>query len=293
MNRFDKVRNIFFIISIVIFVASIISIFVFRLKLGIDFTGGTKYEVEFENLPDRKLVEEAASKTQNELVSIQQSGEKSYQIRFKPTTAENLKNLNKELESFKPKELNLEIIGPSVSEEITKQAFVSMGLALLAIIVYITWAFRKVPKPTTPLAFGISAVIALFHDVVITIGIYAILGKYFGAEVDTLFITAILTIFGFSVHDTIVTFDRARENLIRHPEKNFVNNLDNSVLQTIVRSLNTSLTVIFVLVALTIFGGESIRWFVVTLLIGVICGTYSSIFVATPILILFQKIRRS
>ncbi len=293
MNRFDKVRNIFFIISIIIFIASIISIVVFRLKLGIDFTGGTKYELEFENLPDRKIIEDSATKTQNELVSIQKSGEKSYQIRFKPTTAENLKNLNKELESFKPKELNLEIIGPSVSEEITKQAFVSMGLALLAIIIYITWAFRKVPKPTTPLAFGLSAVLALFHDVVITIGIYAVLGKYFGAEVDTLFITAILTIFGFSVHDTIVTFDRARENLIRHPEKNFIRNLDNSVLQTIVRSLNTSLTVIFVLVALTIFGGESIRWFVVTLLIGVICGTYSSIFVATPILILFQKIRRS
>ncbi len=272
---------------------SIVVIFTFRLKLGIDFTGGTKYELSFENLPERTVVENAAKKTSNELESLQIIGEKGYQMRFKPTTAESIKNLSKELESYKPIEQNLEIVGPSISKEITKQAFVSMGLALLAIIIYLTWAFRKVPKPTTPLAFGVSAIIALLHDVIITIGIYAILGKLFGAEVDTLFVTAILTIFGFSVHDTIVTFDRARENLIMHPERDFIINLDNSVKQTVIRSLSTSLTVVFVLTALVIFGGATIKWFVVALLIGVVSGTYSSIFVASPMLILFQKIRRS
>lgn len=292
MNSFDKIRNILFYFSIALFIASVIAIFSLKLTLGIDFTGGTKYELSFDKLPERGLVEEASRKTSNELISLQLIGDKGYQMRFKPTTADNLKNLNKELESFGPKEQNLEIVGPSISKEITKQAFVSMGLALLAIIIYLTWAFRKVPKPTTPLSFGVSAVLALLHDVVITIGIYAVLGKFFGAEVDTLFVTAILTIFGFSVHDTIVTFDRARENLILHPEKDFVVNLDNSVLQTIVRSLSTSTTVVFVLTALALFGGASIRWFVIALLIGVISGTYSSIFVATPLLILFQKIRR-
>lgn len=291
-NNFDKIRNWFFYFSLVIFVASIFSIFIFGLKLGIDFTGGTKYELEFQQLPDRSIVEKAAQETENELESLQQSGNQSYLLRFKPTSAEKLKNFNTSLSEYNPKEINLEIVGPSVSQEITKQAFISMGLALLAIIIYLTWAFRKVPKPTTPLSFGVSAVLALLHDVVITIGIYALLGKFFGAEVDILFVTAILTIFGFSVHDTIVTFDRARENLILHPERNFVQNLDNSVIQTVVRSLNTSLTVVFVLTALAIFGGESIKWFVVTLLIGVISGTYSSIFVASPILIIFQKLRR-
>lgn len=292
MSRFSQVRQSFFIFSIFLFILSIISIVVFGLKLGIDFTGGTKYELEFEKLPEKQIIIEEAAKTSNEVVSIQQSGERGYLIKFKPTNTDNLKNLNKQLESYKPKEINLEIVGPSISQEITKQAIISMGLALAAIIFYITWAFRKVPKPTTPLSFGISAILALVHDVVITIGIYAILGKYFGAEVDTLFITAVLTIFGFSVHDTIVTFDRARENLIKHPERKFIDNLDISVMQTIVRSLNTSLTVVFVLTALAIFGGESIKWFVITLLIGVISGTYSSIFVATPLLIIAQKVRR-
>lgn len=293
MNNFDRLRNILFYFSIILFLLSIVVIFTFRLKLGIDFTGGTKYELSFENLPERTVVENAAKKTSNELESLQIIGEKGYQMRFKPTTAESIKNLSKELESYKPIEQNLEIVGPSISKEITKQAFVSMGLALLAIIIYLTWAFRKVPKPTTPLAFGVSAIIALLHDVIITIGIYAILGKLFGAEVDTLFVTAILTIFGFSVHDTIVTFDRARENLIMHPERDFIINLDNSVKQTVIRSLSTSLTVVFVLTALVIFGGATIKWFVVALLIGVVSGTYSSIFVASPMLILFQKIRRS
>ncbi len=292
MNSFDKVRNFFFYFSIALFIASIVTIFTVGLTLGIDFTGGTKYELSFDKLPERSLVEEAAKKTSNELTSLQLIGSNGYQMKFKPTTADNLKNLNKELESYVPKEQNLEIVGPSISKEITQQALVSMGLALLAIIIYITWAFRKVPKPTTPLSFGLSAVLALLHDVVITVGIYAVLGKFFGAEVDTLFVTAILTVFGFSVHDTIVTFDRARENLILHPEKDFVANINNSVLQTVVRSLSTSMTVVFVLSALALFGGESIRWFVIALLIGVISGTYSSIFVASPLLILFQKFHR-
>lgn len=277
----------------VIFVVSIVVILTVGLKLGIDFTGGTKYEVEFNNLPSREQIQEAAKKSSTELESVQKAGEKIYQLRFKPTSAEALKNFSSNLSDFQPRELNLEIVGPSISREITKQAFISMAISLLAIILYLTWAFRKVPKPTTSLTFGLAAVGALLHDVIITIGIYALLGKFFGAEVDTLFMTAILTIFGFSVHDTIVTFDRARENLIQHPERGFVENIDNSVLQTMTRSLNTSLTVVFVLSALAMFGGQSIKWFVVAILIGVISGTYSSIFVASPILIFLQKLRRS
>ena len=165
-----------------------------------------------------------------------------------------------------------------------RKALIGVAVACLMIILYISYAFRKVPKPASSFRFGVSAVVALIHDVLVLVGIFAILGKHFNIEIDSLFVTALLTVIGFSVHDTIVVFDRIRENMPKYLGLKFSDVADISIVQTLARSLNTSLTVVFVLLALLLFGGETIRWFVVALLVGVISGTYSSIFNATALL---------
>ena len=185
----------------------------------------------------------------------------------------------------------METVGPTISKELAHKALAAVGVSILGILIYITWAFRKIPKPTSSVAFGICTVIALVHDVIVVVGIFAILGHFKGIEIDSLFITALLTVIGFSVHDTIVVFDRIRENLIKYPETNFPEVVNHSLNQTLGRSLNTSLTAVFVLVALYLFGGESIRIFVLALLIGIISGTYSSIFNASPLLVVWQNLK--
>lgn len=176
-----------------------------------------------------------------------------------------------------------------IGRELSQKALIALLLASLAIVVYIAFSFRRIPKPASSWRFGIAAVVALIHDVLVVVGIFAILGRFLNVEVDTLFITALLTIIGFSVHDTIVVFDRIRENLLKNMGKRFIDVANLSVVQTLGRSLNTSLTVVFVLIALLLFGGETIRWFVVALLVGIISGTYSSIFNATALLVWWEE----
>ena len=175
-------------------------------------------------------------------------------------------------------------IGPVIGRELKGQAAVQLILVSLGIIFYIAYAFRKVTRPVSSWRFGVAAIVALVHDLLIVIGVFAILGHYRGVEVDSLFVTALLTVLGFSVHDTIVVFDRIRENLRIRAGANLFEIINNSINQTLIRSLNTSLTVVFVLAALFLFGGESIHYFVLALLIGIVAGTYSSIFIASPIL---------
>lgn len=160
------------------------------------------------------------------------------------------------------------------------------------VVLYITYVFRKVPKPASSLSFGISTVIALIHDILVVLGVFSLLGHFSGIEIDSLFVTAVLTVIGFSVHDTIVVFDRIRENLSKSENAPFEKVVNDSILQTLNRSINTSLTVILVLLALLLFGGESIKWFVVALLIGIASGTYSSIFNASPILVVWNEFVR-
>ena len=167
--------------------------------------------------------------------------------------------------------------------------FEAVVVASILIVLFIAYSFRSVPKPASSLKFGICAIIALLHDVLVLLGVFSILGHFFHVEVDSLFLTAILTVIGFSVHDTIVVFDRIRENLRRLGGEHFENVVNASILQTLSRSVNTSMTVILVLFTLLLFGGESIRWFIVALLVGVISGTYSSIFNASPLLVLWHE----
>lgn len=183
-----------------------------------------------------------------------------------------------------------ETVGPVIGAETTRNAIFSIGIASLAIIAYIAYAFREIPKPYSSWKFGVTAVVALLHDVLVVVGIFSLLGHFYGVKVDALFVTAILTVIGFSVHDTIVVFDRIRENLRKTAGKiSFTQVVNESLLQTLGRSLSTSLTVLFTLLALILFGGETIRYFVLALFIGVFSGTYSSIFNAAPLLVLWEE----
>ncbi|HPN67134.1 MAG TPA: protein translocase subunit SecF, partial [bacterium] len=183
------------------------------------------------------------------------------------------------------KELRFEGVGPTVSKELTQKTIWAVLLASLAIILYLAWAFRNVPAPTSSWRFGICAIAALLHDVLFVLGVYSILGHFYNVEIDILFLPAILTVMSFSVHDSIVVFDRIRENLRKYTKESFEEVVNISVNETLVRSLNVSLTVVITLLALYLFGAESIKPFLFTLIIGLISGTYSSIFNASPLLV--------
>ena len=189
-------------------------------------------------------------------------------------------------------EKQFDSVGPVVGQELKRRAYIAIGTVLFLIVIYIAFAFRKVSRPVAPWKYGLAAIIALFHDIFIPTGIFSILGHYLGVEIDLLFVTGLLTILGFSVHDTIVVFDRIRENLRKGLGKNFEETVNISVNQTITRSINTSLTVFLTLLAIFIFGGASVKYFALLLMIGVFFGTYSSIFVASSLLVTWEAWRQ-
>lgn len=289
-----KHRNWFFALSLLVIIPGIYALFTWGLRLGIDFSGGTIWEVKF---PQKQMAPQdfAAYLAQNGIevstASVTEKGD--ILLRLKTTDEEKIKEARQKVsQNYSDYEdLRLETVGPTISKELTQKAALAVGVSILAIVAYITWAFRKVPKPASSFAFGICTVIALVHDVILVVGVFAILGHFLHVEIDSLFITALLTVLGFSVHDTIVVFDRIRENLHKHGEITFEQVVNHSILQTFARSLNTSLTVVFVLLALLLFGGGSIRTFVLALLIGIISGTYSSIFNAAPLLVVWHRLR--
>ena len=278
-----KYKLLYFIVSVVIILPGLYYLLTSGLKLGIDFTGGGLLEYKFEQPVEKSALEKYGVVTS--------SGENAYIIRTSPQEYEQLQNTKAEIRTSMGnfETLREENVGPTIGNELKSRALIAIGLAVLAILAYVTYAFRKVPKPTTSWRFGIATIVALLHDVLFVVGLFAMLGHFFHVEMDILFVTAMLTIIGFSVHDTIVVFDRIRENLPKLIGQKFETVANISVTQTLARSLNTSLTVVFVLVALLLFGGETVKWFVVALLAGVISGTYSSIFNATALLAWWEE----
>ena len=289
MNLIGK-RRIWYAISLIIIVPGLIALFIGGLKLGIDFSGGSESEIEGQ-LDNTKISELANSISLKDVTIISTSSNREL-IRYRVPNSSNIEAKHQEfktkLSSINISEIRFDTIGPSVSKDITKNALISIILASIAIVLYIAFAFRNVPPPASSWNFGIAAIIALLHDALLLIGIFAILGRFLGIEVDSLFVTAVLTVIGFSVHDTIVVFDRIRENL-RYYKDDFETLVNNSILETLARSINTSLTVILTLCALLLFGGGSIRLFILALLIGIISGTYSSIFNASCLLVTWQQ----
>lgn len=293
-------RNIWLGISAGLFVVFAAALFVWGLKYGIDFTGGSLLEVKFTGVrPSVSQIESGLGELKLNSLIVQPVGEQDIMLKFQETAEETHQAILSKLMELAKKdnqnslieEQRFESVGPSIGAELKIKSLWAIFFALLAMLAYMTYAFRKISKPVASWKYASSAIIAMFHDVVITMGVFAFLGHYYGIEINTAFVAAVLTVLGYSVHDTIVVFDRLRENLPKSNE-DFEGTVNISLNQTIVRSLNTSLTVLLVLAAIIIFGGASIRTFTLALAIGIFVGTYSSIFVAPPILVVWERWKR-
>lgn len=277
-----KYRKIYFSVSIILMLVSLASLIFCGLKLGIDFTGGTLMEVEFSEtrLSNQEIQDKLAEISD---INIQPTGERGVILRLREIDENTHQEILKKLGS--PKEDRFESIGPLIGDELKSKALWAIMVALFAIIVYIAWAFRKVSQPVASWQYAIVAIIALFHDVFITVGFFALLGHFNQIEIGLPFVAAFLTILGYSVNNSIVIFDRARENLLKTDWNNFGETIDQSVNQSLTRCLNTSLTTLIVLSAIFFLGGESIKYFSLALIVGIIVGTYSSIFITSSLIV--------
>ena len=288
-------RKYWYILSTVLILPGIIALAVWHLNIGIDFKGGSLQQLHFTSRPSINLLRTEAGDSGVKGLSVQTSGSQDALVSFPNQNGVTARTTGDTiLSTIKAKqpsvtEVAFQSISDSVSSSTKTNAIWAVILASLAIILFIAWSFGSVAKPASSWRFGLSAIAALAHDILFVVGAFAIIGHFFPTvEVDSLFITALLTILGYSVNDTIVVFDRIRENLRRTPGKSFEEIANNSLNQTLARSLNTSLTVLIVLSSLLLLGGTSIRDFILALTLGVAIGTYSSIFNASPILVSWQ-----
>ena len=291
MLQIVKQRYLFFGLSLLVIVPGMLALIFWGFNLAIDFTGGSLLDIHFASgkSPDSNQI--LAIYTEHSFgdaqVQTSSNGNAIIRSRSMDTTLETQIVAEMEKQFGSPIVVQrFDSVGPAIGKEVTARATDAVGLAALGILVYITYAFRGVPHA---FRFGASAIIAMLHDVAVVIGVEAILGHFFHWEVDSLFLTALLTVIGFSVHDTIVVFDRIRENSQIYRRLPFETVVNHSIVQTLDRSINTQLTVMFTLFALALFGGVTIRHFVIILLVGVFSGTYSSIFNASPILVVWEN----
>lgn len=283
--------NVFFF-SAGMTLAALVVFLVFGLNLGVDFRGGSSMEIDFSagrpSIDDlHKALDGKFGLLEFELVNV---GDNSLIIKSgeieEAVHQQILTNLKSSFESSKPEEKQFNSIGPIVGKELESKSITAIFLVLLGVMVYIAYVFRKMSVVLSPWAMGLAAITALFHDIIIPVGVFSLLGHYFNVEIDAVFVAALLTILGFSVSDTVVIFDRVRENVIKVRSKDdFAAIVHRSVMQTLTRSLNTTFTVLLSLVAIYLFGGESLRYFSLALIIGIFLGAYSSIFVASPLLV--------
>jgi len=287
-------RKIFLSLAAFLVGLSIFSIVFFGLKPGIDLTGGTNWQLSFsEKIGEEKLISHLYAIRSRYDFSVSSLNDGSFLIHLPPLSENEHQALREELSKRINglQEKSFSSIGSTIGSEIRKRAVWAILLVLLGISLYVAWAFRKVSRPVKSFKYGVITLVTLFHDVVIPTGVLAFLGHLKGVEIDTNFIVALLTIMGFSVHDTIVVFDRIRENLLVYGGKNFSLKevIDKSVNQTFMRSVSTSLSLFLVLLAIMFFGPSSLFYFALIILVGTFFGTYSSIFVASPLLYLWQK----
>jgi len=290
MDHLASRRKWWYTISLILILPGVISLIFFGLNQGIDFTGGTLWELQFDHPITTQEVRSVLVQNGYGGSSIQISSEGGSNnvalIRMRelaessPEKAQLSADFTSAIGPYT--ELDFSTVGGSVGQSIRNRAVLAVLVASVAILAYIAFAFRNTQNPAL---YGLAAITGMLHDVLFVLGVFSILGKFFDVEIDALFVTAMLTVIGFSVHDTIVVFDRIRENLAHHTDPTFEGIVNYSLAQTIVRSLNTSMTVVFTLLALFLFGGASTQNFVLALLLGVIIGTYSSIFNASQILV--------
>lgn len=290
MLQIIQKRAYAYLLSGILTGASIIVTILWGLNLGIDFKGGTLMEVRFtvDPTPETRVVEESLSELSLKSLTVQPTENQGLLLRYLASDDAANDQVLAKLRGLDPevKQLRTDFIGGSVSDQIKRNAFTGILLSVIGITLYIAWAFRRVSGVVTSWEYGLGAIIALAHDITIVVGLFAVLGHFYGVEVGVPFIAALLTILGYSVNDTIVVYDRVRENLMRSSKKgDFENIVNRSLNETLGRSINTSMTVIITLVAIVIFGGESVRYFGVALLSGVVFGTYSSVYIASALLV--------
>ncbi len=291
-------NKIFFLsFSVLLVLGSLVALLTLGLKPGIEFKGGAIVTAQYRDaMPEIDQIKDQAKNLGLGDVSVQLAGEKEVIVKTRTLVESDRPVLAQTLSvagTFPYTEKSFSAIGPSISSELTTKSILAVILVSIAIIIFITFAFRGVSKPVASWKYGLISITTLLHDIIIPAGLYAYLGYAFGAEVDTLFVVALLTILGISISDTIVIFDRIRENLKKKISQSFEEVVGESLSQSFTRSINTSLTVIIVLLALFFFGPEPTKWFSLTLVTGMIVGTYSSIFVASPLLVLVEKWQRS
>ena len=293
-------RKIFFAFSGILVALSAVALFIFGLKPSIDFTGGSLIALEFTG--ERPALENIQS-TLSSLetlgpILVQPSGGKGYSLKLRfINEAEHQQVLGKIRETYEKSgnrvlEERVETIGPAISSTLKKRSWIATVAVAVTVILYIAYSFRKVSRPVQSWKFGVSSIISLVHNVGITMGVFAVLGHYYAVQVDIPFVVALLTILGYSVNDNIVVLDRIRENLIRRRVDDFATLANNALNETLWRSLNTSFTILLVFVALLVFGEESIFTFSLALIIGIIISAYSSIFLAAPLLVSWEKFGR-
>lgn len=291
MIQIVKHRYLYFLISLIVILPGFLALIAWGLPLAIDFTGGNLLEVRFESgeLPQTSEVVLLYEDMGFSDTLVQTSGDDILIIRSQTMNEDMVNQMVQRMEEQFNTTLVVnrsDSVGPSVGQEVATRAAGAVGLAALGIMFYITYSFRGVPHA---LRYGIAAILAMLHDILVVVGVEAILGYFLGWQVDALFLTALLTVIGFSVHDSIVVFDRIRENSLVYRRLSYEEMVNISIVQTLARSINTQLTVMFTLFALALFGGVTIRHFVIILLVGILSGTYSSIFNAAPILVVWEN----
>lgn len=294
MFNFTKYSKIYFIFSGILILGALACLIVFGLRPGIEFTGGSILEVEYkESRPLNEEIKEILAEFDMGEIQIQQTGERGVILRTKEideqTHQEILEKLKQGSFGLELEENRFETIGPIIGRELKEKTKNVAIISLLAIITYISFAFRKISHPINSWQYGIAAIIALFYDVLITIGVFSVLGNFYNVQITIPVVTALLTVFGYSVNNTVVVFDRIRENLLQRTSELYEEVVNKSLNQTLTRSINTSLTTLFVLFAIFFFGGETLRYFALALILGIISGTYSSIFLTSPLLVSWLK----
>lgn len=278
-----KFRPLFLIISLFLLSASFLSIYFWGFRLSVDFTGGSAWQINLPSKPEKSTIEDIFTRHNLSLNSLSQN-DSVYLLKFPPADTNQKNELTSDFKKLDSQfsEQKFESLGPLLGKELLRKTLYALILASLFLLLYIGTRFKD-------FSFGLSAILAMIHDAIILTGSFAVLGHFFGAELDALFVTALLTTLSASVHDTVVTFDRIRELKTKTPRIDWTELANRAVSEVIVRSINNSMTIVFMLLALVLLGGESTRWFATALLIGVVCGTYSSTAVAIPLMLLTKK----
>jgi preprotein translocase subunit SecF len=284
-------RKWFFLLSAVVLLIGILSLAVFGLEPGVDFSSGTTFTIRFEKDIDQAALRQALTDIGYDTATIQSTSEGDYFIRISEITPEERQDITSALESSLDPGLTVRDyyqVSPVIATETARNAGIAVAVAAVAMLIYIAWAFRRMPNP---FRWGTCAIVALLHDVLVVMGIFSILGWVSGVQIDAMFITGMLTVVGYSINNTVVVFDRIRENYSKGVSKDFEMTVNVSIMETLARSINTSLTTLLVILALYLFGGVTIQYFILVLLIGVIAGTYSSLLIAGPLLVVWHKAR--